>query len=199
MSKYKDLHIGILALQGDFERHQNQLGLLGVKSTLVKLPEQLAEIDGLILPGGESTTMDKLMDIFKLRIALKEFGAKLPIFGTCAGMILLANTIEENQSLVTPLDLIDIDVIRNGYGRQVHSFDTEIAADLNNGRSSFTASFIRAPKITRIGERVKILAEYEKSPVLVAENNILAASFHAELCEDTILLEYFLDNFLLAE
>lgn len=198
MDKYSKLKVGILALQGDFELHQKQLDSLGVKSILVKLPAQLDEIDALIMPGGESTTMDKLLDMFSLRQPLIDFSKRAPIFGTCAGMILLSKTIEDNQSKVKSLGLMDIDVLRNGYGRQVFSFDTEINAKLNNGKSTFRASFIRAPKISRFGENVEILAELDNVPVLVKQRNILAASFHAELSEDTSLLEYFLDNFLLA-
>lgn len=199
MSKYNGLHIGILALQGDFERHQHQLEKLHVKSSLVKLPGDLEKIDGLIMPGGESTTMDKLIDRFGLREPLREFGTHKPIWGTCAGMIMLSDKIEKNQSAVKPLGLLDIDVERNAYGRQVFSFETELEAPLNGKNVSFKASFIRAPKVKRVGEKVKILAEYNGEPVLVQNGKILSSSFHTELEDETILLEYFLNNFFVAE
>lgn len=198
MTNYKDLKIGVLALQGDFERHQYQLSLLGVKNSLVKLPNDLNNIDALIIPGGESTTMDKLLDRYNLRFPLIEFSKKHPLWGTCAGMILLAKKIEDNQAGVTPLGLMDIDVARIGYGRQVFSFETELKAQLNKHQIDLKVSFIRAPIITRIGAKVKTLAVYENKPVLVTENNIMASSFHTELNDDTTLLKYFLDEFLLS-
>ena len=196
MKKISKSTIGILALQGDFEAHRQQLLKIGSTPVLVKLPAQLASIDALILPGGESTTMTKLMDTFALRQPIKEFTKRGPIFGTCAGMILLAKKIIDNQAGVKPLDLMDIDVIRNGYGRQVYSFDTELTANFDQEKRILNGSFIRAPKITRIGEAVKILAEFDHDPVLISEGNILAASFHAELSDTTDLLEYFLSKFL---
>ena len=198
MVHIEKLQVGVLALQGDFECHRKQLDSLQIASKEVKLPHQLEEIDGLILPGGESTTMDKLIDRFALRDALIEFGQKKPIWGTCAGMILLSKSIEDNQSNVKPFGLLDIDVRRTAYGRQVFSFDEILTANLRGAEVSFEASFIRAPKITRVGKDVRILAEYSKEPVLVESGNILASSFHTELSENTVLLKYFVDNFLLA-
>jgi 5'-phosphate synthase pdxT subunit len=186
------LTIGVLALQGDFERHRHQLDLVGAASTEVRVPSDLNGIDGLIIPGGESTTMDKLIDRFAMRESLLEFASIRAIFGTCAGMIMLSKRIEDNQSNVTPLDLMDIDVVRNGYGRQVHSFSANLNFDLGKKQIELAASFIRAPRITRTGESVKIFASYDGSPVLVEEANILAGSFHAELDDDTQLTEYFL-------
>ena len=116
---YKDYNIGVLALQGDFERHLYQLDLLGARNRLVKLPRDLAGLDGLIMPGGESTTMNILFDRFNLREPLTEFGRSKPIYGTCAGMIMLAKHIDDNLSKVETLGLIDIDVVRNAPGRQV--------------------------------------------------------------------------------
>ena len=197
MTKIDKLHIGVLGLQGDFEAHQKQLKSLDIASSLVKLPHQLDEIDGLILPGGESTTMDKLIDRFDLREKLISFGRNKPIWGTCAGMILLSKSIEENQSGVKPFGLIDIDVRRTAFGRQVFSFTEILTADLNGQKASFEASFIRAPRITRVGKDVSILAEFNGEPVLVEKGNILASSFHPELGEETVLLRYFIDKFFI--
>ena len=198
MNKFKKLKIGVLALQGDFERHQHQLFSLGVDVTLVKLPVDLEKIDGLIIPGGESTTMDKLIDRFNLRQPLNDFLHNKPVWGTCAGMIMLAKKIEDNQSHVKPFGVIDIDVVRMGYGRQVFSFEESITANLNGNETPIKATFIRAPMITRLGEQVKVLAVYESKPVLVEENNIIASSFHTELDDDVTILTYFLEKFLLS-
>jgi 5'-phosphate synthase pdxT subunit len=196
MTLDKDITVGVLALQGDYEAHRKQLESLEVKAVEVRLTKDLENIDALIIPGGESTTMDKLIDRFDLRQPLVNFCKNKPVFGTCAGMIMLAKKIEDNLSGVEPFGLIDIDVLRNGYGRQVFSFEQEIEVNLNNGSSSLAATFIRAPRITRTGSSVKVLAEFENNPVLVAQNNILASCFHTELGEDTTLLSYFLKIFV---
>ena len=194
MSKYADKNIGILALQGDYARHQHSLDLLGAQSTLVRLPTDLIELDALIIPGGESTTMDIVIDRFELREPLIEFGRSKPVFGTCAGMIMLSTEIENNISNVTPLGLMDMTVGRNGYGRQVHSFEADVDADLAGEHCGLTATFIRSPRVTHLGSEVEVLATYENNPVLVRQNNLLAASFHTELDDDTRLLAYFLDK-----
>ena len=195
MTLSKNITVGILALQGDYEAHKKQLEYLGVKSAEVRLAGDLKNPDALIIPGGESTTMDKLIDRFDLREPLINFCRSKPVFGTCAGMILLSKKIEDNQSGVKPFGLIDIDVLRNGYGRQVFSFEDEINLNLGNGKSQMAATFIRAPKITRIGSGVKVLGEFKNEPVLISQNNVLASSFHAELGQDTSLLRYFLKTF----
>ena len=141
--------------------------------------------------------MNILIDRFELREPLIDFVSSKPVYGTCAGMIMLAQNINDNLALVSPLKAIDIDVIRNGYGRQVFSFETPIKAKLNNRQVELMVSFIRAPKISRIGQNVKVIASYNDSPVLVVENRILASSFHTELTKDTTLLKYFIDNILL--
>ena len=192
MRKFSDRTVGILALQGDYERHQRQLEAVGAKCRLVRLPQDLKDIDSIIIPGGESTTMDILLDRFKLREPLTKFAQSAPVFGTCAGMVMLAHGIKDNLSKVTPLGLLDIDVIRNGYGRQVHSFEDTVTADLGDGEITVDATFIRAPKITRLGSEVTVLASYLGDPVLVRQDNLLSSSFHAELSDDTRLLEYFL-------
>lgn len=195
MSLFGNITVGILALQGDYEAHKKQLESLEVKAVEVRLPLDLKNPDALIIPGGETTTMDKLLNRFKLRQPLINFCRSKPVFGTCAGLIMLSKRIEDNQSGVEPLGLLDIDVLRNGYGRQVFSFEEDINLNLNNGKSQMAATFIRAPKITRIGRDVKVLGKFKKEPVLISQNNVLASSFHAELGRDTSLLRYFLKTF----
>ncbi len=194
MNDYSGLKIGLLAIQGDFEMHQRQVEQLGASSSLVKLPHDLEQVDALIMPGGESTTMSIMMDRFALRHPLEEFGRHKPIYGTCAGMIMLSRRITDDISGVVPLGLMDIDVLRNGYGRQIFSFEELIPAELGNGHP-LRATFIRAPKIVRAGSSVQTLASLNGIPILVRERNLLAASFHTELDPDTTLLRYFFDNF----
>jgi len=187
-----DKTVGVLAIQGDFERHVYQLGLVGARAVEVRLPQDLEKLDALILPGGESTTMNIMIDRFDLKEPLLRFGRSKPVFGTCAGMIMLARKIENNISKVQPLGLMDIDVDRNGYGRQVHSFEEQLDAVLAGQKVSLTATFIRAPRVTRLGSGIETLAAWRNDPVLIKQGRLLAASFHAELDSDTRLLEYFL-------
>lgn len=194
MSRFNGKKVGVLAIQGDYARHQHILDLLGVESLLVRLAKDLNRLDALIIPGGESTTLDIMLDRHSLREPLTEFGRSKPMFGTCAGMIMMAIKIEENLSNIRPLGLLDIDIDRNGYGRQVHSFEEKLKADLAGSPTELTATFIRAPKITRLGDSVETLASCAGDPVLVQQGNLLAASFHAELDDDTALLEYFLNE-----
>ena len=195
MTLSKNITVGVLALQGDYEAHKKQLQSLAVKAVEVHLESDLKNLEALIIPGGETTTMDKLINRFELRQPLINFCRSKPVFGTCAGLIMLSKKIEDNRSEVEPLGLLDIDVLRNGYGRQVFSFEDEININLGNGKSQMAATFIRAPKITRIGESVKVLGEFKNEPVLVSQNKVLASSFHAELGQDTLLLRYFLKTF----
>jgi|WetSurSiteA1Bulk_404760.scaffolds.fasta_scaffold135047_1 pyridoxal 5'-phosphate synthase pdxT subunit len=187
MSKQKKT-IGIIALQGSFAEHQKMLKKLGADVFLIRdLPDvENKKIDGVILPGGESTTATKLLKktgLDKWLIGQAKLG--LPIFGTCAGMIVLAS-----------LGLIDIDVERNAYGSQLDSFETKLRLETQNSKlktlNLFPGIFIRAPRIKRIGPKVKVLAYHKKNPVLVRQNNILAASFHPELTDDMRIHEYFI-------
>ncbi len=198
MAQIAEKKIGVLALQGDFGRHEHQIRLLGAQSKQVRTAGDLDEIDALIMPGGESTTMNILLDRFEIRDRLRQFGRTRPIWGTCAGMIMLGKEIEDNQASVTPLGLMDISVIRNGYGRQVYSFEEDLFVNLTNGAGPIRikATFIRAPRVTRSGKSVTILAEFQNSPVLLQEGNLMASSFHTELDDDTTLLAYFLQKFL---
>jgi 5'-phosphate synthase pdxT subunit len=187
--------VGVLALQGDYEAHQGQLEQIEAPCQLVRLPRDLEAVDCLIIPGGESTTMDILLDRFALRQPVVDFGRTHPVYGTCAGMIMLSSRIDDNISGVKPLGLMDISVLRNGYGRQIYSFENHVAATLRGQSVDLKATFIRAPKITRMGPTVEVLAEYHGDPVLVRQNNLLAGSFHTELENDTTLLKYFLTDF----
>lgn len=184
--------IGILALQGDFEAHQRKLSELGVAPLLVKKPEQLAALSGLILPGGESTTMLRLLNA-DFQIAIKQaVDRKMTVLATCAGCILLAQHVSNPEQ--ESLQLLDIDVTRNAYGRQVDSFITTALAwttrgqDIcrqvlreNSGEINQEGVFIRAPQIVRTGPGVEVLITERGLPVLVKQQNILAATFHPEL------------------
>jgi 5'-phosphate synthase pdxT subunit len=198
----KELKIGILALQGDFHKHQERfielkLENISIKTLLIKKPELLDAIDALVIPGGESTTLLKLMsEEFKNKI--KNFTENnKKIFGTCAGSILLANQVNNPEQ--ESFNLIDIEVTRNAYGRQNDSF---IAKNLEiktlNEKSINEVIFIRAPKISKTGEDIDILSSYNDSPVLVRNKNIMVATFHPELSSENddfynFLLEFFLD------
>jgi len=197
MSKFTNLTIGVLALQGDFERHQYQINLVGATPREVRLAEDLKDLDGLIIPGGESTTMNYLIDRFEIRQALLESAKSIPYWGTCAGMILMAREIADNQAGVETLNLMDMTVQRMGYGRQIYSVDETVPATLNGSPVILTATFIRAPRITRTGDGLEVLANYDDVPVLVQSQDHMACSFHTELDNDTKLLEYFLTHFVL--
>jgi 5'-phosphate synthase pdxT subunit len=190
---YNSLEVGVLALQGDFERHLYRLASLSAKGRAVRRSENLRGLDALIIPGGESTTMSILIDRFDLRSALVDFCLRRAVWGTCAGMIMAAREVDDVR--IKPLGIIDISVVRNGYGRQVHSFYTELEAGLNGSRTILQASFIRAPVVTAWGPSVEILSIYKNIPVLLAENNCLVSSFHVELHDDLSLTKFFLDRF----
>ena len=172
--------IGILAVQGDFREHAAALGRLGVDAVEVRKPEQLEDVDGLVIPGGESTAITRLIRIYGLEEALRSF--ERPIFGTCAGMILLDRD---------HLGLADVGVERNAYGRQVSSFEAEL--QLLDGGEPLHGVFIRAPRVTAVGEDVEVLAELDGEPVLLRDGRYLIASFHPELTGDTRVHELFLD------
>jgi 5'-phosphate synthase pdxT subunit len=180
------MKIGVLALQGDFDAHRLRLQELGVEVVLVKKPEQLDEIDGLVIPGGESSTFLKLLgpDGFQ---KLKDFVLTRPSFGTCAGAILLAKEVENPPQ--SGLGAIDIAIRRNAYGRQI---DSSIREGLFRG-SPIEMVFIRAPKIERVGPGVEVIATEGTDPVAVRQGRIMAATFHPELSNDTRVHRAFLD------
>ncbi len=184
--------IGVLALQGAFREHAEALRALDADVTFVKRPEHVAAVDGIVLPGGESTTMDKLLDSAGLREPLRERLADgLPALATCAGLIVLAREVVDGRPDQQPLGVIDATVRRNGYGRQRESFEADLAVrDLDGG--TFRGVFIRAPKIERTGAAVEVLAELEGVPVFGREGRIYFSSFHPELANDLRLHELFI-------
>lgn len=188
--------IGVLALQGDFDAHGKALVNAGAEPIFVRTAEQLRTVDGLVLPGGESTTMLKLLTRLEMFEPLREFGKSKPIFGTCAGVILLANDVTHPEQ--ESLGLMDLSVQRNGYGRQVDSSVHQIEpSDEFSNRTApgkLETVFIRAPVIRHTGPAVKVLAEYNGLPVLVEQGRHLGATFHPELCADTRVHKLFLDK-----
>lgn len=182
--------IGVLSFQGDFERHAAMLKTLGVKVRLVRSTDDLDPVQGIIIPGGESTTIGKLLISFNVHEPLKKrIESGTPVFGTCAGMILLANQVPAKNE--HRLGVLDLDVERNAYGRQVESFESDIEVPAING-SLFRGVFIRAPIVRHFGDGIEVLARFEENPILIKKDNILAASFHPELTDDSRIHEYFL-------
>ncbi len=183
------MKIGILAVQGDFEAHAAMLARLGAETVEVRTPEDLEGCDGLVLPGGESTTQLQFLQEEGLYDRIREFaGAGRPIFGTCAGAILLANEVKNPSQ--ESLRLVDMTVLRNGYGRQVHS--DVVSGPTTLKQEPLEMVFIRGPVIERVGNDVDVLAEYAGKPALVQSGKILAAAFHPELTDDTTVHEKFL-------
>jgi 5'-phosphate synthase pdxT subunit len=176
----KPLRIGVLAVQGNFREHAAMLRRLGTDPVEVRKPDQLAGLDGLVIPGGESTTFMRLMRLYGLDEAIRSF--ERPVFGTCAGMIVL----DRNH-----LGLVDLAVRRNAFGRQVASFETDL--DVSGESSPVRAVFIRAPWVEDVGPNVEVLAEVEGRPVLARDGRFLVAAFHPELTDDTRLHERFLE------
>jgi pyridoxal 5'-phosphate synthase pdxT subunit len=174
------LRIGVLAIQGDFREHANVLRRLGAEPVEVRKPEELEGLDGLVIPGGESTAIARLVRIYALEEALRRFDR--PVFGTCAGMILLDRD---------HLGLVDISVRRNAYGRQVSSFEADLA--LEGELEPLRGVFIRAPRVADVGAAVEVLAELNGEPVLLRNGRFLVASFHPELTDDMRVHELFLD------
>jgi 5'-phosphate synthase pdxT subunit len=174
------MKVGVLAVQGNFREHAAMLRKLGADVVEVRKPEQLADLDGLVIPGGESTAIGRLVRLYGIEEALKRFDR--PVFGTCAGMILLDRE---------HLGLVDVEVERNAYGRQVASFE----ADLDIGRDRrLRGVFIRAPRIEAAGPEVEVLAELDGAPVLIRQGRYLLATFHPELTDDTRVHELFLES-----
>jgi len=176
------MKVGVLALQGGYKAHSDMLRHIEIEAIEVREPDHLAELEGLILPGGESSTQLKLIDRFSLKSPLQQFAQSgKPIFGTCAGLILAAKRV--HGPMQPSLEWLDVDVQRNGWGRQLASFE----AMADDGQTPLC--FIRAPRITRVGRRVEVLATYRQEPILVRENNVVGATFHPELKDHTPLYE----------
>jgi 5'-phosphate synthase pdxT subunit len=183
--------VGILALQGAFERHVKAIESLGAKAKLVKSPKDLEDLDGLIIPGGESTVMSFFLKENNFQEAIKNFAKDRPVFGTCAGLILMAKNA--NCPSIASLDLLDIEVNRNAYGRQIESFSKEIPIKFI--KDPFLAVFIRAPQITKLlSDKVEVLASIDSIPILVKQGKNLGASFHPELTNNLSIHRYFLDS-----
>lgn len=189
----RNITVGVLALQGAFREHIIAMRRCGVFAEEVKFPKDIIDKDGLIIPGGESTTMVGLLEKYGFKHYLDKFyKSKKPIFGTCAGLILLARRVKKEK---IGLGYIDIEVERNAYGRQIDSFEhyIDLNLDQNLNGEKFKAIFIRAPKITKVGKGVRVLGEIDGNVVLARQDNILVCSFHPELEEDMRVHEYFLD------
>ncbi len=192
--EYDDLTIGVVAMQGSFAKHAYSMGSLGIKSRAVREPGDLKLIDGLILPGGESTTMTLLLENEGMWEPLNEALETLPVFGTCAGAILLGQQIDDER--VRCFNKIDYTAERNAYGRQIESFTTSLIMPQILDHD-FHAIFIRAPKFHDLGPDVLPLAVFGADPVLLRQDNVLVASFHPELTEDSGIHKYFVDEIVL--
>ncbi len=185
------MRVGVLALQGAFIEHIQRLRALGVEAVEVRLPSDLEGLDGLVIPGGESTTIGKLAVAYGLIEPLRAFAAQKPTWGTCAGMIFLAKDIGIDRQPI--LGLMDIKVNRNAFGRQIDSFETDLAIAAI-GDEPFHAVFIRAPIVTEVGTGVDVLAQLADGRIVaVQQGRLLATAFHPELTDDPRLHEYFLD------
>ena len=182
------MKIGILALQGDFNKHRLILEQLDLEPTLVQYPSDLDHVRGLIIPGGESTTMTKLMDRAGFYKAITSFANTNPVLGTCAGLIMMSNKAKDRR--IKTLGLLDVDVERNASGRQIHSFCELLNVDINSKSQPIDATFIRAPKIVRYGRNVNVLATFSGSPCAVQSGLHLGLSFHPELNGVTIFHEF---------
>lgn len=186
-----NVKVGVLALQGAFAAHSECLQSLGCDTREVRLPQDLDDVSALVMPGGESSTMSQLLlssglfDVIDQRIK-----NGMPVFGTCAGMILLASEILDGRPDQRSFSAIDISVRRNAFGRQIDSFESTISTSVGE----FHGVFIRAPRIERLGPDVQVVGQLNGEPVLVQQNNVLAASFHPELSGDARMHRYFLDN-----
>jgi pyridoxal 5'-phosphate synthase pdxT subunit len=181
---------GVLALQGDFREHEAVLADLGASPIEVRTPEDLQRVDALVIPGGESTTISELARSAGLvEPILERARAGMPMLGTCAGMIVMAGRVEGGETL---LGLVDIDVRRNAYGRQIDSFETDV--DVRGVGVPVRAVFIRAPVVEEVGEGVQVLAEHESHPVVLQQGNLVVASFHPELVGEGALHRYVLDK-----
>ncbi len=186
--------IGVLALQGAFARHVAALDRCGAETAEIRKAEQLQGLDALVIPGGESTTMSNLMKTFDLVDPLAKLLADgTPVFGTCAGMILLAAEVADGREDQVNFGAIDIGVRRNGYGRQIDSFEAEVDVVGIDGPPA-TAVFIRAPVVERVGEGVEVLAAVDSTPVLCRQGPILVSSYHPELTDDDRLHQLFIGS-----
>lgn len=186
--------IGVLAIQGDFEKHKQMLHNLGQEVIEVRTAEELFQTAALIIPGGESTTLVKFFREFGLDKSIREYAAAHALMGTCAGLIVLSRRVDNFAE--NSLGLIDLEVKRNAYGRQRESFVDQIQINLNGSASVFTGVFIRAPRIASCGDKIKVLGRHHDDTVMASSDNILVCTFHPELTADTRIHEYFINKFV---
>ena len=182
------MKIGVLAVQGNYNMHGNILESLGIEPILVRYPHELDTVEGLVIPGGESTTMTKLMNRIGFFEPLKSFANDYPVLGTCAGLILMSEKVVDTE--LDSLGLLNVQIERNGYGRQIYSNTINVNFELNNINYTLPASFIRAPKIVSCGKSVDVIAMHDKTPIIVENNKHMGISFHPELDNISILHEY---------
>jgi 5'-phosphate synthase pdxT subunit len=187
-----DRVIGVLALQGAYQKHVESLDRLGTESRLVRKSAELDACDGLIIPGGESTTMSLLINESGMYQPLREFARDNAVMGVCAGMIMMAETVDDER--VTPLGILPFRALRNHYGRQLHSFSADIQLAFDHSGAPLHAHFIRAPGITDPGEGIEILARYDDEIIMIGKGRHVALSFHPELTADTRIHEYWLNK-----
>ncbi len=185
--------VGVLALQGDYQKHLEILDAAGIAGQAVRFADDFGRVDRLIIPGGESTVIADLLMRLEMHDAFAAFIASRPVWGTCAGMILLAAKVSDGS--VSTYGAIDITVERNGYGRQVHSLVAPSSITLNGSAEKLDLVFIRAPRVTAVGPGVKTLLTWNNDPVLLAQGNILVSAFHPELTGSTLLHEFFARRF----
>ena len=186
------MKIGVLAVQGNYDMHRAILEQLGIDPILVRYPSQLDSLEGLVIPGGESTTMTKLMNRIDFFKPIKSFAIDYPVLGTCAGLILMSEKVIDTE--LDTLSLIDVQIERNGYGRQIYSNTINVSVELNNINYSLPASFIRAPRIISYGQSVKVVAMHDDTPIVVKNDRHMGISFHPELDNISILHEYIFLN-----
>lgn len=189
--------VGVLALQGAYQKHIDMLQALGISAHIVRQPHELDDCSALIIPGGESTTISLLIQKNGLYEPIKAFAENHPVLGVCAGMIMMATEVDDDR--VQPLGLIPFKALRNHYGRQVHSFTTDIKLDFDNEGQGYPAVFIRAPGVDKISPDVQILAHNERNnkdeAVILSKGYHMALSFHPELTDDTRIHDYWISNF----
>ena len=185
------VEVGILAIQGDFTLHQAKFESLGATVQLIRRPGELDAVKRLVIPGGESTTMQLLIDRYGIRTELEDFCRSHPVWGTCAGMILLASSVDDAR--IRPLKIMDISVERNAYGRQINSFIGHGMASLNSTGKEIDMVFIRAPRIVEMSSKVEPIARCGKDVTMARQGRILVTSFHPELSEGSLVHRYFLD------
>ena len=185
--------IGVLALQGAYEKHVEMLSSLGVESQLIRFAHELDDCCALIIPGGESTTMSLLIQKFGLYEKLREFAEDKPVMGVCAGAILMAETVDDSR--VVPLNIIPMTAVRNNYGRQVHSFSAELNLQCDTDGATYQAHFIRAPGLAPNSDKIEQLASYNDEPVMLRMGQHMVLSFHPELTNDGRVHECWLKGF----